>query len=151
MKKIRTLDNQPRHPVSDLPAETSATMLCNPKSRMTGAVRRALMASRQIVVDFPRAEAKPQEVRITARLAALPLEKLGRRLHQSARRASTAKHLLAKTRRPVLRAAMRAEQDKQLETFQLVRAEIQKRRGGPFDRVTPTQPNSDNNVHGPTS
>lgn len=124
MKKTRTLDNQPRHRISDLPAETSAGMLCNPKNRLTGPVRRALMVSRQIVVEFPRTEPKLEAVRIAARLAALPLEKLGRRLHQSARRASTAKHLLDKTRRPTLRAALMAEHDRQLVVWAYVRSEI---------------------------
>lgn len=135
MKKTRTLDNQPRHRISDLPAETSAGMLCNPKSRMTGPVRRALMASRQIVVDFPRAEARPKEVRILARCESLSLEKLGRRLKQSARRASTAKHLLDKTRRPALRAALMAEHDRQLVVWAHVRSEIAARYNHAQSRV----------------
>lgn len=92
--------------------------------RTTGKMRR--LARRFCAVVTPHTpQPIPEAVKILHKCAKLPMIKLGRRLKQAARRAATAKNLLARLYEgSPFRPSLQAEQDKQLFICKQINAEI---------------------------
>lgn len=129
------------------PLEISATLLCNPKEKLSGSVRRGLMRSRETVLNTPRKEKTERMEKLLRKLAALPLAKLIRRITQGRNHSRRAKSLADKLAQDSI---FRPELDKRQRSAQalemLATAEVNYRLNRPHDG----QPNNDNNVTGPT-
>lgn len=74
--------------------ETATSLLADPKAKMTSRHRRRLQRIRQRAVGNPQ-QPKDGMLRLTEALAKRSARRLVRFIKQSARRASTAKHILA--------------------------------------------------------
>lgn len=122
------------HPRSDA-AETpvlrqiATKILTNPKYKVSAKTRRKLALRRGVVVEVPRIAATHSAVKLALKLSKLPLEKLHRRLAQSARRASTIKEILSDmVPGSQFAAPLETEHINQIGILKQVRAEIISRR-----------------------
>lgn len=107
----------------------SAALLSNPKGKLSRGQRKALHLARSYRLTpeepiVPRAE----PVRLALKCRTLTMRQLGRRLSQFARRAATAKYILAKmTTYSPFRSRVQATQDGNLAAFKQVDAEVDAR------------------------
>lgn len=130
-KATRVFEKSPKGttPIGRIPQEISANILSNPKQmRLHGKSRRRLQRNRGLAVPVERTAPKNFAVKIAIKLQRLTLLQLHRRLAQTARRASTVKHLIA----DLSPGSMFAEQLKTQQTgllsfFKQVAAEIRSR------------------------
>lgn len=129
------------------PKEISSILLCNPKEKLSGTVRRGLMRSRETISVPTKEKTEPME-KLIRKLAALPLAKLIRRITQGRNHARRAESLAANLAED---SCFRPELDKQIRSAKaleiLAKAEIKLRQ---CNRPRDGQPNNDNNVTGPT-
>lgn len=117
-----------RRPASQITLASSAEILCDPKHKCSAVLRRTLMASRQDVIMVPRRMGTSDAVRTFHRLASATLTQVMRRQKQHARRAATAKYLLADMdENSPFRPAMEAEQKLELRRFKQATAELKAR------------------------
>lgn len=99
----------------------------DPKTKMTSKLRRAFLSNRGKDVSTA-ADAAPEAIKTARKLAALPLAKVIRRLHQTARRAASARYILDKLAKgSKFRPPLEKEQDRQISIFRQVVAELQHR------------------------
>lgn len=99
----------------------------DPKFKMTSKLRRAF---RQNITrnSTPDPEPIAEGIKTARKLASLPLAKVIRRLHQTARRAASARHILNKLAQSSrFRPPLEKEQDRQISIFRQVVAELQHR------------------------
>lgn len=104
------------------------TALLSAPVGLSRGARERLHRSRDLIVEFEKADAKPHGAKLLRQLAKLPLARVGRRIRQFARRASTAKHLAAKCAgTSSFRAALRRSQDHELNNLRQAVAEVDAR------------------------
>ncbi len=84
-----------RQPVSHIPLRISSSVLTEPKNKLTNAARKRFLRSRQSIVVAPTKPAVEEPIKFAKRLTRLSLFQVGREIQKAARRAATAKHLLA--------------------------------------------------------
>ena len=114
--------------IGRLTNEDSANILADPKSKLTGTLRRRLLARRGLAVEGIETEPKNFAVRIAVKLTRLTLAQLFRRQAQAARRASTCKHIIEKLSPGSMFAiSVKSQQTANLSLLKQINAEIKSR------------------------
>jgi hypothetical protein len=109
--------------------------LLNPRVKMTAKSRRREMRLRERIVNAPRTSPKDPMVKLTEKLASYSAGRLVRFIKQSARRASSAKYILAKLHSDsVFRPALEQQQKSNLIAFIAASTELDNR-GNPEKRT----------------
>lgn len=116
-------------PVGRVPQEISARILSNPKQmRLSGKSRRRLQRLRGLGVVAHTPAPKNFAVKAAVKLTTLTLAQLLRRQIQTARRASTCKHIIAKLSPGSMFAiSIKSQQTHELSLLKQISAEIQSR------------------------
>lgn len=122
--------------ISNVPIPVLVHALTDPKQKCGGRNRRVLKAALEYIVLRPQTPATHYAVKTALKLQKLSLAQLLRRRAQSARRAATAKYLLAKMDPGSrFRPSIAAEQTYQLGVLKQVNAEITVRTQSRADRI----------------
>ncbi len=105
--------------------KSSARMLGSPTQKMNRGQRKILHRSRDFNIVLPTVDTINPAVKFARKLVSLPLAKVLRRQHQSARRASTARHVAAKlSAESPFRVAIEHQHNFHLGRFKQASAEI---------------------------
>lgn len=131
---IANIVNNPPQPcdrirrISNVPIPVIMQALTDQKQKCGGRNRRVLKAGMEYILLRPQTAPIDPAVKIALKLERLTIYQLIRRLKQSARRAATAKYLLAKmSPDSKFRPGILAEQTHQLGIMKQVQAELQVR------------------------
>lgn len=85
-----------RKPLSGFPRAAAVNVLANNEGKQTNPRRKRMRKALSSAIQVPRIQPKDPAIKLTQDLQRMPLSTLIRRIRQSARRASTCKHLAEK-------------------------------------------------------